>query len=159
MAKVIEGRQTASYEGDLVVFLIGMRLNKLRAFRTWIPVARAMGPMLRELMRDPDSGLLGFRQFMTWRGVTMVQYWSSVENLQAFANDPGRTHRPAWLRFFKDAYAGGSTGIWHETYVVPAGAYESIYGNMSLLGLGLIAGVRPATGSRSTAAQRLGRSA
>ncbi|MBB5839192.1 DUF4188 domain-containing protein [Kribbella italica] len=30
---MIEGRQTAAYDGDLVVFLIGMRVNKLRAWR------------------------------------------------------------------------------------------------------------------------------
>jgi hypothetical protein len=44
-----------------VVFLIGFRVNSLRALRQWIPVAKAMGPMLRELMADPDSGLLAFR--------------------------------------------------------------------------------------------------
>ena len=30
---VIEGRQTAAYDQDVVVFLIGMRVNKLRAWR------------------------------------------------------------------------------------------------------------------------------
>lgn len=102
------------------------------------------------------SGLLGFRTLPTWRGVTLIQYWSSVEKLQAFENDAGRTHRPAWLRYFKESYESRAAGIWHETYVVPAGAYETVYGNMPLLGLGKIAGVQPATGQRSTAAQRLG---
>jgi hypothetical protein len=156
MPKVIEGRQTASYQGELVVFLIGMRVNRLRALRHWLPVARAMGPMLRELMNDPGSGLLGFRTFPTWRGVTLVQYWSSAEKLQAFANDPGRTHRPAWLRFFKLAYSGGSAGVWHETYVVPAGAHETIYVNMPPLGLGRLDGVERVGSTKDTAAKRLG---
>ena len=49
MAKVMPGRYTAQIEEPFVVFLIGMRINKFFAFRKWIPVARAMGPMLRTL--------------------------------------------------------------------------------------------------------------
>jgi hypothetical protein len=152
---MIEGRQTAAYEGELVVFLIGMRVNKLRAWRKWLPVAKAMGPMLRELSADPDSGLLGFRAFPTFRGVTMIQYWESTEKLQAFANDAQRTHRPAWTEFFKHAYQGNSAGIWHETYVVPAGHTETIYGNMPLIGLGKVAGVIPVNKRGNSAAERL----
>ncbi len=154
---VIEGRQTASYDGDLVVFLIGMRINSLRAVRAWRPVARAMGPMLRELSKDPDSGLLGFRTLPTWRGVTMIQYWESVEKLMAFANDDGRTHRPAWLDYFRQSFRSGAAGIWHETYVVPAGSTETVYGNMPLIGLGKVAGVVPVTQRGDTAAERLHR--
>jgi Domain of unknown function (DUF4188) len=153
---VIEGRQTASYDGDLVVFLIGMRINSLRAVRQWLPVVRAMGPMLRELSKDPESGLLGFRTLPTWRGITLIQYWESVEKLQAFANDNGRTHRPAWLDYFRQSFKGGAAGIWHETYVVPAGSTETIYGNMPLIGLGKVAGVVPVGSRGDTAAERLG---
>jgi hypothetical protein len=154
---MIEGRQTAAYDQELVVFLIGFRVNKLRAWRHWLPVSKAMGPMLRELSMDPDSGLLGFRTFPTWRGVTMIQYWESAEKLQAFANDPERTHRPAWTNFFKYAYKSNAVGIWHETYVVPAGHTETIYGNMPLIGLGRIAGVVPVNHRGHTAAERLSR--
>jgi hypothetical protein len=152
---VIAGRQTAAYDGDLVVFLIGMRVNSWRAVRAWRPVARAMGPMLRELSKDPDSGLLGYRMLPTWRGITLIQYWESVEKLQAFANDGDRTHRPAWLDYFRQSFQGGAAGIWHETYVVPAGNTETIYGNMPLIGLGKVAGVVPVNQRTDTAADRL----
>jgi hypothetical protein len=152
---VVEGRHTAAYDGDVVVFLIGMRINSLRAFKAWLPVAKAMGPMLRELSKDPDSGLLGFRTLPTWRGVTLIQYWESVEKLQSFANDGNRTHRPAWLDYFKQSYKSGAAGIWHETYIVPAGNTETIYGNMPLLGLGKVAGVVPVGAKGETAAERL----
>ena len=155
MAEVVEGRQTAAYDGGLVVFLIGMRVNSVRKVREWMPVARAMGPMLRELSNDEDSGLLGFRTLPTWRGVTLIQYWESVEKLEAFANDSGRTHRPAWAEFFRTSYKGGAVGIWHETYVVPAGNTETIYGNMPLLGLGRARGVEPVGKRGDTAAERL----
>lgn len=153
--EIIEGRQTAAYDQDVVVFLIGMRVNKLRAWRQWLPVAKAMSPMLRELSEDPDSGLLGFRVFPGLRTTTMLQYWESTEKLQAFANDPNRTHRPAWTEFFKLAYKGGNVGIWHETYAVPAGNFETIYGNMPPLGLGTVAGVVPVNTRGRTAAERL----
>jgi hypothetical protein len=155
MGDVIQGRQTAAYDGELVVFLIGMRVNSPLKVREWLPVARAMGPMLRELMKDKESGLLGFRTLPTWRGITLIQYWESVEKLQAFASDTGRTHRPAWVEYFRNSFKGGAVGIWHETYVVPAGNTETVYGNMPLLGLGRVNGVEPVNQRGETAAERL----
>jgi hypothetical protein len=133
-----------------------MRVNSLRALRQWIPVSKAMGPMLRELMADPDSGLLAFRTLPGLRQVTLIQYWESVEKLQAFANDAQRTHRPAWTEFYRKAYKGNTVGIWHETYVVPARNSETIYANMPLLGLGQVSGVAPVNTRGRTAAERLG---
>ena len=155
MGDVIQGRQTAAYDGEVVVFLIGMRVNSVLKVREWLPVARAMGPMLRELSKDKASGLLGFRTLPTWRGVTLIQYWESVEKLQEFASDTGRTHRPAWVDYFRNSFKGGAVGIWHETYVVPAGNTETIYGNMPLLGLGKVKGVEPVGKRGDTAAERL----
>lgn len=152
---VVEGRQVAAYDQDVVVFLLGMRINSLRALRTWVPVGKSMGPMLAELMRDPDSGLLGFRTLASWRSVTLIQYWESVEKLHAFANDAQRTHRPAWTEFYRRAYKRQDVGIWHETYVVPAHTIESIYVNMPPLGLGKVAGVVPVKSRGETAAERL----
>lgn len=155
-AGVIPGRHTAAYEGDLVVFLIGMRVNRWRALRHWPRVNRAMGPMLRELLSDPESGLLGFRVLVGWREVTLVQYWRDSASLQALAGDPARSHRPAWLEFFRSAFASGSVGIWHETYLVAAGAHESIYGNMPRTGLGAVAGVEPVARRGDSFGERLG---
>lgn len=152
---VIEGLQTAAYDQEVVVFLIGMRVNKLRAWRQWVPVSKAMVPMLRELTADPDSGLLGFRSFAGRRTTTMLQYWESTEKLQAFANDPDRTHRPAWTAFYQLAARGNNVGIWHETYVVPAGNFETVYRSMPLFGLGEVAGVVPVNRRGRTAAERL----
>ena len=48
-------------------------------------------------------------------------------------------------------------GIWHETYLVEAGRYECVYGNMPRFGLALAGSHQPATGARETARRRLGR--
>ncbi len=42
MAKVISSRMTHDYDGDLVVFLIGMRINKPWRPDLWLPVFNAM---------------------------------------------------------------------------------------------------------------------
>ena len=49
MAKTINQRMTVKLEGDFVVFLIGMRVNKFWKVNKWLPVARAMPRMLDEL--------------------------------------------------------------------------------------------------------------
>src|SRR4029450_12063478 len=52
-------RYTAEIEGDFVVFLIGMRLNRPWKVHQWLPVFTGMQRMLRELARHPEHGLLG----------------------------------------------------------------------------------------------------
>ena len=39
--------------------MIGMRINQLWAFHKWMPVAKAMPPMLETLPTNPAKGLLG----------------------------------------------------------------------------------------------------
>jgi fumigallin biosynthesis monooxygenase-like protein len=42
MNSVFNGRRTAELDGSFVVFIIGMRVNKLWAVHKWFPVARVM---------------------------------------------------------------------------------------------------------------------
>ena len=39
-------RLMADVDAPVAVFLVGMRINRLRSVRGWLPAARAMGPML-----------------------------------------------------------------------------------------------------------------
>ncbi|HQN42373.1 MAG TPA: DUF4188 domain-containing protein, partial [Pseudomonadales bacterium] len=80
----------------------------------------------------------------------------SFEQLERFARDPAMTHLDAWKRFNQAVGADGSVGIWHETYLVPAGHHECIYGNMPRTGLAQAGEHLPATGARETAKRRLG---
>lgn len=59
MPKVTPKRVAARMEGDFVVFLIGMRINKPWKVHQWLPVFRAMPQMIRELEARPESGFLG----------------------------------------------------------------------------------------------------
>ncbi len=73
MPNVIPGRFTAQTDQPFVVFLIGMRINRLRAVSKWLPVVQAMPPMLRELYTHPEKGFLGAQLTVFWRGVLTVQ--------------------------------------------------------------------------------------
>ena len=135
MAKVQNGRFTAEIDGEFVVFLIGMRFNKLWKVHKWIRPFLAMPRMLRELQSHPEMGLLGARTAFGGRTVTVVQYWRSFDALEAFAKNPDDLHLPAWRDFNKRVAASGDVGVYHETYRIAPGGHESIYSNMPVMGL------------------------
>ena len=151
---VTGGVVAAAPDGDVVVFLIGMRINRWRAVRTWFPVFGAMPRMIAELTRHPADGLLGARNYWSGRVVLVVQYWRSLEELGRYAHDPAKAHRPAWARFNARAAGGGDVGIFHETYRVAAADVESTYGNMPAFGLALAHAGVPYAAHTDTDARR-----
>jgi Domain of unknown function (DUF4188) len=155
MPELIQERMCAEVDGDVIVFLIGVRINKLWKFWKWLPVMRAMPKMLAELAAHPELGLLSARAHLGLRNSMSVQYWKSAGHLQAFAHSSDNSHLPEWQAFNKHIGSNGDVGIWHETYVVPRGHLESVYVNMPRYGLGLVGSLHPAKGSRATAAKRL----
>jgi Domain of unknown function (DUF4188) len=156
MAKVMAGRFTAQTDEPFVVFIIGMRVNKFFAFRKWIATAMAMGPMIRTLYEHPEKGFLGAQTLISWRGITTIQYWRSFDDLEKFARDKDDPHLESWRRFNKTIGSDGSVGIFHETFLVDAGKYEALYGNMPITGLAAATKHVPAIGKRETARRRLG---
>ena len=154
MSRILAERVAAQIEGDFVVFLIGARINKPWKLHKWLPVATAMRRMLAELDAAPreQTGLLGYE---TW-GTLIVQYWRSFDHLERYARAQDQEHFPAWVDFNKkNAKSREDVGIWHETYLVRAGEYESIYGNMPPFGLGRATEL-VRVGSESGARTRLG---
>jgi fumigallin biosynthesis monooxygenase-like protein len=155
MAQIIVSRMTHDYDGELVVFLIGMRINKPWRPDLWLPVFNAMPTMLAELSKDEDSGLLGYRLAFGAGGPFVVQYWSSPEKLYAYASERNAAHRPAWAAFNRRARkAPGAVGIWHETYLVERA--ETIYAGMPVSGLAAATSAVPVARRGETAAERLG---
>ncbi len=135
MAGIIPGRYTAVVDGPFVVFLVGMRINRLLAFSKWVPVARAMGPMLKELYANKELGFLHGETMVSWRGVTLIQYWRSKQHLHEYAQAPDSVHMPAWAAFNRSVGNDGSVGIWHESYEIGGDDYVSVYRNMPRYGL------------------------
>ncbi len=156
VSTIFPGRFTAKFDGSFVVFMIGMRINRLLQFSKWIPVAKAMPPMIAELKRHPEMGLLHVEQMFYWRGVVTVQYWRSFDLLHAYAHRRESNHLPAWAEFNRRIGGNGSVGIWHETYLVERGNYECIYVNMPRFGFGAATDHVPVSGRLESARQRVG---
>jgi hypothetical protein len=128
-AKTVNGRTTAAAEGEVVVLLIGMRINRFWAVHHWAPVF--LGHVL--LTASP-------------RTYYVVQYWESKEKLYAYASSPDMFHHRAWAIINRKEKAGkvrGHVGLWHESYVVPEGSYEAIYADMPAFGLAAAHGQVP----------------
>lgn len=151
---IYKARMTAELEGDFVVFLIGMRINRPWLIHKWLPVAMAMPRMIRELKGHPEMGFLHAHMWFS-RTILVLQYWRSIDHLLAYASDRKSEHFPAWRAFNESVGTDGSVGIWHETYLVRDGNYESVYVNMPTFGLGKAGVLKEATAGRRTARERL----
>ena len=154
MSATIQKRMTGRLEGDFVVFLIGMRLNRWWKFWRWLRVSLAMPRMLRELEQHAELGFLGAAQWFS-RTTILVSYWRSMEHLLEYAKSRDHAHLPAWRDFNKLIGTSGDLGIWHETYRIRAGDYESMYVNMPPFGVGQAGELEEATGQREHAAGRM----
>jgi hypothetical protein len=151
--KELHGRKLAAVmDGEFVVFLIGMRINKPWKVHKWLPVFLAMPRMLKELAGRPELGFLGH---FTRPGI-VVQYWRSFADLEAYAGNRDHEHFPAAANFYRRiGLDRGDVGIWHETYLISPGRYEAVYGNMPAFGLGAVGRLISAVERRATARGRL----
>ena len=155
MAQINQQRMAGDIEGDFVVFLIGMRINRPWKLHKWLPVVMGMPRMLKELDALPaeETGFLGHNGLGLG---AIVQYWRSFDHLEAYTRSKDHAHFPAWIAFNKRMKTSRTdVGIWHETYLVKAGQYEAIYSGMPPYGLGRISRLVPATGNRNEARARL----
>ena len=149
----INRRITASIEGDFVVFIIGARLNRWWKLPKYLWFLATMPKMLAEVAAKPESGFLGWEPLGL---TTNVQYWRSFEHLEAFAKDKDDPHLDVWREYWRRVGRDDRTGIWHETYLVQAGHYEAVYGNMPPHGLGKAGRLVPAHESSSARARLMG---
>lgn len=157
MSSIQRGRYSADIGADgKVLFLIGMRFNRLWQFWKWLPVFIAMPRMLIELQKNPSLGLVGKpRTFLSGRTVLVWQYWESFEKLTAYSKSAENAHLPAWRAFNRRIRDNGSVGIYHETIVLSDSTVETVYANMPKFGLGLVTGVVPAGKRGQTAKARI----
>ena len=156
-ASVFNGRYTAHIEGDFVVFLIGARISSWRKLAKLAWIGQANSAMYRVLEANPDYGYLGGEGFTRnfFRESINITYWRSYEHLERFSRSQDDPHLETWRRFNREIASDGSFGIWHETYLVKASNYESIYVNMPRSGLAKAAAHLPMTGRKQTSRGRL----
>jgi heme-degrading monooxygenase HmoA len=129
---------------QVVCFHIGMRYN--HPLGPAAPGAKEMGQHIMKMFgavheRAEEFGFLGMT---SWRGgerdrlntSLSVMYFRTLEGLHAFAHD--KVHREGWDWYNKFTRETGykHLGIYHETFVAPAGQWETVFDNMppTLLG-------------------------
>jgi hypothetical protein len=145
------GAFTAKTENGFVVFIIGVRLNKIFAFFKWLSVIKAMVPMIKELYQNPELGFIQEQTVIGWRTVTTIQYWRSYEQLEAYTY--GKTHSKAMKKFHQKIGKSGAIGLYHETYKIEKD--ESLYINMPIYGLAKAFEHVPITKELNTARKRM----
>lgn len=157
MPNINKGRYSAGTGSDgVVLFLIGMRINRWWQPWKWLPVFIAMPRMLVELQKNRHLGLVGRpRTFVSGRTVMVVQYWESFEKLTAYSRAADLAHLPAWKAFNKKIRADGSVGIFHETIVLSDDSVEAVYANMPVFGLAQVTGAVPVARRGQSAAGRM----
>ncbi|KAF2723910.1 hypothetical protein K431DRAFT_282605 [Polychaeton citri CBS 116435] len=121
---------------QIVVFLIGSRCN--HPLGALAPGFRKLGnyfvSMTRDLERNAEEfGFLGMTSWVNNNGraakneLLEVGYFKNYEGLHKFAHS--KFHREGWSWYNRVAKEHPHFSIYHETYVVPAGHWESIYAN------------------------------
>ncbi|NWK84978.1 DUF4188 domain-containing protein [Staphylococcus sp. GSSP0090] len=148
-----QGRYTVLPTEPVTVFLIGLHINKWYKIHQWLPVLLAMPPMLSELSKDKSLGCLSFEMLFKYRGVMVVQYWETNDQLLSYAKMP--VHLKAWRKFSKKLKNNEAVGFYHETYNVDTHQYENIYINMPDFGLGQARSLSQVNKHSNTAKQRL----
>jgi hypothetical protein len=106
MPKIFPGRFTADIHEPFVVFLIGLRINRLWAFHKWMPVAKSMPQMLELLAKNPAKGLLGLHTWVGWRDVNDRAVLAVVRRPGEFRAQSRRA-APASLEGFQPSHRLG----------------------------------------------------
>lgn len=152
--RVFTGDYTTENDDDIVIFIIGMRINNRFAIHKWLPVFASMPPMIKELYANQDElGFLSTETFFGLRTTVLVQYWRSMDDLLAYAR--GEKHLIAWRNFNRKVGHNKAVGIYHESYQVKKNDYESVYNNMPLYGLSNALPRMPITNETNGARKRL----
>src|SRR5258708_3859835 len=108
---VTMGRMSANLDGDFVVFLVGLHINKPLRPGRWMTAVRAGRSMDSALRKDSASGMLNSRLYFGSRGPMFAQIWRSFEDLERFARQPGEAHRKAWAQFNRTVGKTGEVGL------------------------------------------------
>ena len=153
--RVHPGRFSAHLDDDMVLFLIGARVNHLRRVRSWSWVVRQMPRMMARLLEVPDLGLLHVENFVRGRTTIAVQYWRDLDHLHRFAQSDHHPRLRAWHEFNRSLAGSGDVGVWHETYLTGPGRVEAVYSDMPAFGLAAATTHVPVGEVGNRAAQRL----
>ena len=129
-------------DSEVVVFLIGTRVN--HPLGLLAPGAKKIGDYFSSMVKDLEEhadkfGFLGMTSWVnnstraTNNELLDVCYFRTTEGLHKFAHS--KYHREGWDWWNKTVKEHPHLSIYHETYHVPKGHWESIYVNSHISGI------------------------
>jgi len=134
---IMPKRMTVQLDESKIVFLIGLRLNKLWKIHRWWRLVLTMPKILKELQQQKVAGFIT-GNIWYGRNILMVQYWDDFKSLEEYAKNNSKSHMPIWTYFNLKILSSADVGVWHETYQIEPGKFEAIYTNMPSYGLGKV---------------------
>ena len=116
MAKVNNQRMTVEIEGDFVVFLIGMRINKPWKIHKWLPVFAGDAADAARSWRKAGVGVSRLSAVSRRDRAVLAVVRAPRSATRAIATRC--TGRRGWRSTRSVRRGAGDVGIWHETYRV-----------------------------------------
>jgi len=129
-------------DSPVTVFIIGTRSN--HPLGMLAPGFKELGAYFQKMADDLEKNAekFGYLGMTTWLNASVrstgselqqVAYFKNVDGLHAFAHD--KLHREAWDWWNSTVAEHAHLSIYHETYDVPKGHWETIYANSHPSGL------------------------
>lgn len=155
MAKLV----TAPIEEPFTLFLVGVQCRSLMSMWKIPLIGKRMTQMQKELLANPESGLLWGMNFTSLNPFTVLylSYWKSSDHIHRFVTDPKMSHLPASAEYFKKWSKDPNLGVYHETYDINPHQTENLYLGMSPFGVSAFIPPISITQKSKTFLQRLRR--
>jgi hypothetical protein len=140
---------------ELCLVRLGIQARRWTALPYASRLARAIDRSAGEAMAA-GAGLLRSERFaLNWRHFGVLQYWRSFDDLEQWSKRP--PHVDWWREAVERGRAKGDFGLYHEVFLVPRAAVESIYLNCEPVGLMTFGAIGEPVGPMTTSRDRLGR--
>lgn len=131
--KLIAPRYSATLDGDFVLFIVGMRINRLCAIHIWPAILLRALRIIRSATPGAN-GLLSREIVISGKGIALITYWDDFDQWEEFGNSDNH-HRSSWKYFYERVINSKAVGLWHELYSIKQGEYQTIYMQMPPKGL------------------------
>ena len=140
---------------ELCLIRLGIQVHKWTALSYASRLAKAIDRSANQAIAA-GAGLLRSERFsFGWRHFGVLQYWRAFDDLEQWGRKP--PHSEWWREAVERGRTKTDFGLYHEVFLVPRAAVESIYLNCEPVGLSAFGTLGEPTGPMTTSRDRLGR--
>ncbi|MDB5350762.1 MAG: hypothetical protein JWN86_2009 [Planctomycetota bacterium] len=140
---------------ELCLIRVGIQARRWTAWPFVSRLGKAIDRSASEAIAA-DAGLFHSERFaFNLRHFGVLQYWRSFDDLEQWVRRP--PHSEWWRQATERGRTKRDIGVYHEVFLVPRTAIESIYLDCSPVGLSAFGTLGEPVGSLTTSRDRLGR--